>query len=125
MTRPPPSHASALLLAERYTKEHYHIRDKRLSREHELQERGCGTAKWQVLDEALCCTLLIEMQHAGMEGIERTTFGWNLKKNGVHLKRVDNRRPMGSKEASVTTLTKSQLTDKTQNNKPYTANAKG
>ena len=63
---PPAGHGSTLLLAEEYIKEHYHVRYNRLSREHELRERGSDTAMWQVLDEALCCTLLMEMQHAGI-----------------------------------------------------------
>ena len=62
----PAGHGSTLLLAEEYIKEHYHVRYNRLSREHELRERGSDTAMWQVLDEALCCTLLMEMQHAGI-----------------------------------------------------------
>jgi hypothetical protein len=55
-----------LLRAEEYISEHYHLRYNRLSREHELCEREGGAAAWKVLDEALCCTLLMEMQHAGI-----------------------------------------------------------
>ncbi len=62
----PLCHTSTLLLAERYIKKHYQVRYNRLSREHELRERGNGTTKWVVLDEELCCTLLMEMQHAGI-----------------------------------------------------------
>lgn len=57
---------SLLLRAEEYITEHYHLRYNRLSREHELRERDSLTATWHVLDEALCCTLLMEMQHAGI-----------------------------------------------------------
>ena len=57
----PATHDSTLLRAEEYIAEHYHLRYNRLSREHELCEREGGTAAWQVLDEALCCTLLMEM----------------------------------------------------------------
>ena len=57
---------STLLRAEEYIKEHYHVRYNRLSREHELRERINGKATWQALNEELCCTLLMEMQHAGI-----------------------------------------------------------
>lgn len=62
----PAGHDSTLLRAEEYITEHYHLRYNRLSREHELCEREGGAAAWKVLDEALCCTLLMEMQHAGI-----------------------------------------------------------
>ena len=62
----PAPHDSALLRAEEYIKEHYLVRYNRLSREHELQEKGVGTPRWQALDEELCCTLLMDMQHAGI-----------------------------------------------------------
>ena len=42
------------------------MRYNRLSREHELRERINGKATWQALNEELCCTLLMEMQHAGI-----------------------------------------------------------
>ena len=64
---PTPNRGAGLLLrAEGYITEHYHVRYNRLSREHELCERKGSTAAWQVLDEGLCCTLLMEMQHAGI-----------------------------------------------------------
>ena len=64
---PTSNHGAGLLLrAEGYITEHYHVRYNRLSREHELCERKGSTAAWQVLDEGLCCTLLMEMQHAGI-----------------------------------------------------------
>ena len=62
----PAGHDSTLLRAEEYITDHYHLRYNRLSREHELCERDGGAAAWQVLDEALCCTLLMEMQHVGI-----------------------------------------------------------
>ena len=62
----PVGHDSLLLRAEEYITEHYHVRFNRLSREHELRERDSPTATWHALDEALCCTLLMEMQHAGI-----------------------------------------------------------
>jgi predicted P-loop ATPase len=42
------------------------VRYNRLSREHELRERTNSRAAWQALNEELCCTLLMEMQHAGI-----------------------------------------------------------
>ena len=57
---------STLLRAEEYIKEYYHVRYNRLSREHELRERTNSRAAWQALNEELCCTLLMEMQHAGI-----------------------------------------------------------
>ena len=64
---PTPNRGAGLLLrAEGYITEHYHVRYNRLSREHELCERKGSTAAWLVLDEGLCCTLLMEMQHAGI-----------------------------------------------------------
>ena len=57
---------STLLRAEEYINEHYYVRYNRLSREHELRERTNSRAAWQALNEELCCTLLMEMQHAGI-----------------------------------------------------------
>ena len=57
---------STLLRAEEYIKEHYHVRYNRLSHEHELRERTSDSATWQSLNEELCCTLLMEMQHTGI-----------------------------------------------------------
>ena len=57
---------STLLRAEEYINEHYHVRYNRLSREHELRERTNSGAAWQALNEELCCTLLMDMQHAGI-----------------------------------------------------------
>ena len=57
---------SSLLRAEEYIMEHYDVRYNRLSREHELCERGNAGATWYALNDELCCTLLMEMQHAGI-----------------------------------------------------------
>ena len=57
---------SLLLRAEEYIIAHYDVRYNRLSREHELRERMGTDVAWKALDDELCCTLLMEMQHAGI-----------------------------------------------------------
>ena len=57
---------SSLLRAEEYITTHYDVRYNRLSCEHELREREGTNVAWKVLNDELCCTLLMEMQHAGI-----------------------------------------------------------